>query len=146
MSKFNQLKQYDIQPEKSVRYDLVDIQMNDHTPYLMVKPATEGNKPFARAQLQRSNKRVRAAGARGVTLENLAANRDDDRELYPRFIITGWGNVFDVDQKEVPFSVKDCVDFLEELPDWIFDKVRLFCVEPGNFAETVDREDLGNSS
>lgn len=146
MANFDNLKSFDVQVEKTVRYELNDIQMNGKTPFLMVKPATEANKPFARAQLLRSNKRVRAAGGRGVSLETIEGTRDDDRELYPRFVIEGWGNVFDTDGTLVEFSVKSCEEFLKALPSWVFDGVRGYCTTPSNFAgnNPEDTEELGN--
>jgi hypothetical protein len=144
MSKFSNLQKYEIAADKAVKYDLVDIQMNGKTPFVMVKPATEANKPFAKAQLARSNKRIKAASARGVSLETLEASRDDDRDLYPKHIITGWGNVFDNDGGEVAFSVENCKEFLDALPGWIFDALRVFCTTPSNFAGVVDGEELGN--
>jgi hypothetical protein len=143
---FNQLKQFEVEPDKSVKYSLTEIQMNGQTPFLMVKPATEANKPFARAQLLRSNKRVANRGGRGVSLETIENTRDDDKELYPRFVITGWGNVFDDTGKEVPFSLKSCEEFLAALPNWVFDNLRQHCTTPTNFAGMTvdDMNELGN--
>lgn len=149
MANFDNLKAFDVKTDASVKYDITEIRMGDSkTPSLMVQPATEANKPFARAQLARSNKRVRAAGGRGVSLEAIEGTRDDDRTLYPRFVITGWENVFDTDGSPVPFSVKNCEEFLTALPNWIFDGVRGFCTNPSNFAAVTDPADdeaLGNS-
>lgn len=148
MANFDNLKAFEVKTDTSVRYDITEIRMGDNkTPFLMVQSATEANKPFARAQLMRSNKRVRAAGGRGVSLEAIEGTRDDDRELYPRFVITGWGNVFDTDKSPVEFSVKNCQDFLTALPNHIFDSVRSFCTNPSNFSaitDPADDEALGN--
>ena len=144
MSKFSNLQQYEITADKTVKYEMSDIQMNGKTPFLMVKPATEANKPFAKSQLARSNKRIKIASARGVSLEALEANRADDRDLYPKHIITGWGNVFDNEGGEVPFTGENCKEFLEALPGWIFDSLRSFCATPSNFSGVVDGEELGN--
>ena len=141
---FTNLKQYDISAEKSVQYDLVDITMNDKIPFLMVRPATEANKPYSRAQLKSSNKRLQRAVAKGISIETLEANRDDDRVHYPQYVITGWGNVFDDAHNEVPFTPANCQEFLEALPNWIFDQVRNFCSSPVNFADTVNEDELGN--
>lgn len=146
MANFDNLKAFDVKAETAVRYDITDIQMNGKTPFLMVKPATEANKPFARAQLLRSNKRARAAGGRGVSLETIEGTRDDDRELYPRYVIEDWGNVFDTDGQPVAFSVKSCQEFLTALPNWVFDGVRNYCTTPTNFAgqSVEDDEAVGN--
>lgn len=145
MSKFGKLKSYDVRADKAIKYDLIDIEMNGKTPFLMVKPATEANKPYTRAQLKSSNKRIQRAAAKGISLETLEANRDDDRQQYPRHIIMDWGNVFDDDGKAVDFTAENCQEFLEALPNWVFDGLRSFCSQATNFAETVDEEVLGNS-
>lgn len=146
MPNFDNLKSFDVKVETTVRYDINDVQMNGKTPFVMVKPATEANKPFARAQLLRSNKRVRASAGRGVSLETIEGTRDDDRELYPRYVIESWGNVFDTDGTEVPFSVKNCEEFLKALPNWVFDGLRGYCTSPTNFAgsSVEDDEAVGN--
>lgn len=148
MANFDHLKAFDVQMNASIKYEITEIRMGDNkTPFLMVQPATEANKPFARAQLARSNKRVRAAAGRGVSLETIEGTRDDDRELYPRFVVTGWGNVFDTDKEPVEFSVKSCQEFLTALPNHILDNVRSFCTNPSNFmaiTDPADDEALGN--
>jgi hypothetical protein len=144
MSQFNSLKQFDISSDTVMKFELVDIQMGGKTPYLMVKPATEANKPYTRAQLKSSNKRIQRAAAKGISLETLEANRDDDRSQYPRHIITDWGNVFDDNGDPVPYSVANCTEFMEALPNWVFDGLRSFCSQPTNFADTVDEDELGN--
>lgn len=149
MPSFDNLKAFDVKTDTSVRYEINEIRMGDNrVPYLMVKPATEANKPFARAQLLRSNKRVRTNAGRGVSLENIMDTRDDDRQLYPKFVVEGWGDVYDTDGKPVDYSTKNCEDFLKALPDWIFDGLRSFCTNPSNFAgipDPADDEALGNS-
>lgn len=140
MANFSFLKDFDVKAEQSQRFDMGDIQMGGKTPYLMLKPATEANKPFARAQLLRSNKRMRSTGGRGVSLETIEGSRDDDRDLYPRFVITGWGNVFDQSGNEVAFSVKECEEFLTALPNWVFDGVRAYATNAQNFASLNDED------
>lgn len=148
MPDFSNLQAFDVKPDASVRYDIADIRMGDNKiPYLMVKPATEANKPFARAQLLGSNKRVRANAGRGVSLETIQDTRDDDRRLYPRFVVEGWGDVYDTAGNEVPFSVKACEEFLAALPNHVFDNVRTFCSNPMNFAgihSEAEDEAVGN--
>ena len=85
-----------------------------------------------------------------MTLEGLDANRADDRELYPLFIITGWGNVFDTNQQPVAFSQSVCKEFIAQLPAWIFDDIRVFCSQASNFVNVatddslVDKDAVGN--
>lgn len=144
MSQFNSLKQFDISGDRTVPYEMMDIQMGGKTPILMVKPATEANKPYTRNQLKSSNKRIQRAAAKGISLETLEANRDDDRNQYPRHIIVGWDNVFDDNGEPVPYTVANCTEFMEALPNWVFDSLRSFCSQPTNFADTVDEDELGN--
>jgi hypothetical protein len=141
---FKNLDQFQVKADVARPYSMDAIAMNDKTPVLMVKPATEGNKSFARAQLTRSNKRMKTSSARGVTLEALDSGREDDRTLYPRFIITGWENVFDDEGNLVEYTTKNCEEFLAAIPNWVFDDMRAWCSTPGNFAGGVDNDAVGN--
>ena len=42
--------------------------------------------------------------------------------------------------KDVSFSVKECESFLAQLPDWIFDDLRLYWGNPANFTEMLNVE------
>ena len=61
---------------------------------ILVRPATEANPNYYNAMLAMSGKRVRAmVKSDKITAEDAALNRDDDVQLYPRFVIAGWSGI-----------------------------------------------------
>jgi hypothetical protein len=146
---FSNLKKFDVTSEMVHTHKMEDITLrdaegNDHVPELVGKPATEVNKPYARLQLQKSNKRAKSMAARGATLETMDASREDDRSMYPRMVLTGWNHIYDDAGQPVEFSLKHCEEFLQALPNYVFDSVRQAFITPQNFVAGVDSEDLGN--
>jgi hypothetical protein len=92
---------------------------------ILLKPATEANRPYFNAMLKMSGKRVRhMARSDMMTVEDLAQNREDDRVLFPRYVIAGWEGFPDMEGNDVPHSVDHAADFCRQCPDWIFDRVR----------------------
>jgi hypothetical protein len=106
-------------------------------PFLVVKPATEANKPYFNAVLRRTKRNVRAVQASAISAAIIAENRDEDRELFPQHVIVGWGRVTDSSGQGVEFSEAACREFIEALPDWIFDEVRSFAGNSFNFTGDV---------
>lgn len=131
---FKNLKKLDVR-DGSVRYPLVQI---EGEPFLLVRPATEANKPFFNAVMKRSKTSIRRLRAGKFDAATLAAHREEDRELYPQHIITGWGKVVDDDGKLVEFSQEKCAEFITQLPNWIFDELREFCGNPSNHVRGDD--------
>ena len=116
-------------------------------PVLHLAPATEANKPYFNALLKRSRKNQRRLQSGSFTASVITENRDDDRELYPKFIVRGWENVVDSDNNPVTFSAEACSDFLSALPDWLFDEARQFAVDATNFVDVeVDVEEVAGNS
>lgn len=109
---------------------------------IAVKPATEANVPYYNNLLRRAAARARrAARTDRITVEDAAANRSDDRDLYPRYVLSNWENVLDVDGKVVPFSADNVREFCAKLPDWLFDRIRNVASTPERFlaeGEDVD--------
>jgi len=61
---------------------------------ILVRPATEANPNYYNAMLALSGKRVRAmVKTDRITAEDAALNRDDDVQLYPRYVIAGWSGI-----------------------------------------------------
>jgi hypothetical protein len=110
-------------------------------PFFVVKPATESNKPYFNAVLKRTRKNTRAVQAGAISSAMIKENRDEDRELFPKFIVTNWGRVTDSRGQEVPFSEGACAQYLEALPDWVFDEIRSFAGNSANFVDgAIDAE------
>ncbi len=100
---------------------------------LLLKPATEENPGYYNAMLRKAGPRARKiARTQRLTSEDGKLNREEDRVLYPRFVIQNWEGVMDSKNKKVAFNRDNVVEFCEKLPDWLFDRVR-------NFASTQER-------
>jgi hypothetical protein len=106
-------------------------------PFFVVKPATEANKPYFNAVLKRTRKNARAVQAGAISPAMIKENRNEDRELFPQFVVTDWGRVTDDAGQDVPFSEAACAQYLEALPDWLFDEIRNFAGNNANFADGV---------
>ena len=130
-----------LQPEstKSVRYPLnmISTDNGETNPTLLVRPATEVNKAFANEQMKMARKNVPAMRSGGLTVALIEDTRDNDRVLFSKYVITGWEHVVEDDGSELVFSSGSCLEFLQALPDWVFDEVRNFCGNSQNFVESV---------
>ena len=130
---FSHLKQLDVK-NKTASCPLYQLAGE---PVLTVKAATEANKPYFNAVLRRSRRNIKAVQAGAINPAMIAENREEDRELFPAHVITGWTGVLDARGEEVPFSREACAEFLQALPDWIFDEMRNFAGNAANFTDTV---------
>lgn len=109
-------------------------------PKLHMKPATEANKPYFNAMLRRTKRSARQLAKGNITAEMIEENREHDRELFPKFVVTGWDDVVDSRKQPVPFSAEACVQFINALPDWIFDDVRNHAGEATSFVQDDEPE------
>lgn len=105
---------------------------------LIVRPATEANKDYFNKVLKKSRKRLNAAKRGNVDAAVLAESRDEDRELYPKYVVVDWRDVYDKDGEPVEFSVDNCRDLLKQMPPWMFDELREFASEISNFIDVMD--------
>ena len=107
-------------------------------PTLTLKPASEANKGYYTPLIKRNSRNSRRIAAGKVNAKMLKQSRDEDRELFSKFVVTDWADVMDSAGEAVEFSKENCYDFLKALPDWLFDEVRQFASEPENFIEDED--------
>ncbi len=140
MTNFSHLGALEVSPDTTSEYTLHQITVNGASPVLTVAPATEANKPYFNALLKRASKTARQIQAGAVNTGLIEENRLEDRELYPKHIIKGWHDVFDADGTKVNFNRGNLKEFLDALPDWLFDDLRSYCGSPANFSELVDIE------
>jgi hypothetical protein len=141
MVEFNHLKKLEVKDNtaKLTLYDIAD------EPALVLKPATDVNKLYFNAVLKRTRKRVRAVQAGKLTSKMMEQNRNEDRELFPLYVVVDWENVNDSDGNHVEYTPENCASFLNALPNWIFDQVREFASKSGNFIEEIEiKEKAGN--
>jgi hypothetical protein len=107
-----------------------------------VKPASEANLSYFNAMLRRSaNRARRIARMDRITAEDAAANRADDRDLYPRHVLVNWEGVCDTSNAPVPFNEDNTREFCEKLPDWLFDRIRNVATTPERFLKHHDDVD-----
>lgn len=135
---FGHLKNLNV-AEKTARFEIPIL----GEAVLIVKPATEANKPFFNAALKGIPKQVSRPSKQQVTQKQLDASRENDRKLYPQHVIVGWERVTDDQGAEVAFSVDECQMFIDELINhapWIFDDLRIFANNPTNFIDVMDIE------
>lgn len=109
-------------------------------PYLMVAPAQEANKPYLNARLRTMGKGVKALKKK-LTASTVTEAREQDVELFAKYVVKGWEGVRNSEGEEAEFTVENCEAFLAALPSYIFDKLRDFATDPDSFI-TVDDETL----
>ena len=102
-------------------------------PWVEVKPATERNKPFFNSLLKRQRRGRRILRGGALTVDMIKRARDDDRDIYSKYVVTGWGGVVDVESKPVALSPDNCLDFLHAISDESFDLLRDFAGDPQTF-------------
>jgi len=141
------LKALDVGANITAEYTLSSISTDggETNPVLIVRVAGESNKGFANEQLKMTRKNANAYRAGAVNMSMVADTRSNDRRLYSKYVVVGWTNVVDADGASVAFSVSECNDFIESLPDWIFDELRNFCSNPSNFVDTVNVEGISKN-
>lgn len=114
-------------------------------PVLHVAPATEANRPYFVELLKQSRKNRQQIAAGGFSASVIKANRAIDRELYPLFIIKDWEGIVDINGAPVAANTESIREFVDALPDWVFDQIRSFAAEPSNFVGVSAEEIAGNS-
>lgn len=124
---------------------------------IQIAPATDANPQYYNAMLKLSGKRVRTMiKTDTITAEDAAQNRDDDRELYPMFVIRGWEYV-EGDEGEgvvdgyVLYNRRHAQLLCQELPPHLMDRMRNVAATPERFyAEDEilppDAEELSGNS
>lgn len=110
--------------------------------FLVVRPATPENKQFNAASLRMSGKRQRQIVQKGsLSSADADADRREDRILYPKYIVVGWGGIEDKSGNPVKFTFENCKAFIAKLPTWIFDQCRVFCMRPERFLSDDDLQE-----
>jgi len=142
MSNFSHLKKLNIEEDRTAEYVLHEL---EPAVKLTVRPASECNKKYFNAVIRLSKKR--SGRKSSVSLKAIEEDRKDDLPLFAKYIIVDWKNCVDANGKEVPFSVEDCEEFLNCLPSYLFNQLRLFCSDITNFypedEDDVSDEELG---
>lgn len=145
MVDFSQLAVLEV-GQQTVDYEVYQIAGE---PILKLLPASESTKPYFNALLRKSGKKVRAMQSSRFSGAMIKENRAEDRILYAHHIIKGWSNVTDANGQAVEFSAENVLDFLNALPDWIFEEIRRYASDIQNFInegeESLDVEEVAKN-
>ena len=141
MGKFKHLKNYEVK-DKTAEFPLTQIAGSI---VLIMKPATEANKPYFNDKLRNSRRTARQVRTGALDNSSLSRDRNKDRDLFPKHVIVGWKNVVDFEGKKVEFNETNCKDFIDSLPDWIFDEIRIFAMDPQEFIDSEQMEDIAKN-
>lgn len=112
---------------------------------LTLSPATEANMKYFNQLLKKSRSKMKQISSKKLDVNILGDNRNEDRELYAKYIIIGW-KVNDAKGKPVKFTTENVEQFLNALPNWIFDNVRAFASSPESFIDLeIDPEETAGN-
>lgn len=144
MGQFEHFRTLDVKGDATRELTLHQIELNGVAPTLIVAPATDANKPYFNAAIKATKPQIYQAQKGNFSAALISETRDEDRELFPRFVIRGWRDVTNQDGEPVTFNDENCLDFVTSLPDWVFDEITMFCKNPQNFTKTLDAMQTGN--
>jgi len=116
--------------------ELDDAKGHAHAPTLYGRTAGEKNKPLLTAARVANAKR--GGKARKRTDEKIIQlARENTRELFPKFVLTGWDDVYDGAGKAVKFSEDACTAFMAALPDHLLNGVMEHFANSSNFTQAA---------
>jgi hypothetical protein len=148
MTNFGHLAQLDVKRDETREYPFTAIEVNGVSPVLHVVHAGESNKTYFNELLKRGNRNQRQIVSGKITTALIEDNRDENRKLYAKYVVKGWDEttVLDAAGKPVKFTAETCGEFLDALPDWLFDQLTSFCSDALNFVgdTAINVGDVGN--
>lgn len=109
------------------------------------------NKPYttALAVLNKKTGNARRIQRGQVDAQVLEQNLNIDRELFPKYIITDWRNVFEDEGKGKPkpvkFSPAKCREFLDALPQHVMQEVSNYAGVAANFLPESAPDELDDA-
>lgn len=118
-------------------------------PSVTGKPATEANKPYLNSVLKKGKRLMRRMRGGKMNVEALKESREQDYQLYPKFVLKGFVKppIRDDGSKAVD---EDIEAFMRAIPIDMFDDMRSFYSDPDTFRDEDDLdedevEELGKS-
>lgn len=130
--KFKHVSKAHVDRESVARVEFPEI---DGCPWLEVRPAGESNRAYTAAAMKQPD-RQRLMRNRW-TPEEIARERASAVPLYAEHILTGNGGGWLSEESgaevAMPLSAEDRAALLKQLPPDLFDRIRLFCNDLGNF-------------
>lgn len=134
---FSHLDLLQVNKENTAEYEIYEIET---APTLIVRCTADNNEYQAkirgmREQITRklNSKKKQQRKRSRITDQIFDLLRNPDREAYPGMVVVGWTTNKDANGEEVEYSDEACTDFLKALPDWLFDGIRMFCIDAQNF-------------
>lgn len=114
---------------------IMTLHMLEGSPRLQMRHAGQSNKPYMNAVARENAKNGATRRIQQGRMDNALAEqlRDQDRNLLPKHVVTGWEGVLDTSGKPVPYSQENAAAFFAALPAWIIDEIRNFAGYAGNF-------------
>lgn len=139
--KFAGMSKLSLEEGRTTEYVLSDLV---GSPVLMVVPSGEHNPALQEISIRRG----REIAGKQLTTIQVHTYREEDRKLYARFVIKGWRGFKDEETgRDIPFSVANAEELLRQMPDWLFDKLRIFTADPSNFVQRAfDLGELAGNS
>lgn len=142
MTRFNYLAKAQVKPDLVKPYELADLEINGVIPILYVRTATDANVDLFTHRLAEAQNKPARRKSKKVTKADIQKVREDDIDLYARYVVTDWENVIDDSGKKVPFDVDSCRDYLLSLPSYIVDPMRDYCSDALNWTDSLDVESV----
>lgn len=137
---FNHIRKLDVPPGATSEFTFYQIQGR---PTLTVRPTGEANPPYMNAMFKRSKGVARRLRSGDMSVDLLEETRDIDLKLYPKYVVTGWKDVETDSGDEAPFNAELVAQFLDALPEDLFDELRAHCGDLSNFRDDPEDEDDG---
>jgi hypothetical protein len=130
--KFKHLEQAQVSASAASRVEFPEI---DGCPWLEVRPAGETNRAYMNAALRNVNTQRILRGR--VTVEETAKERAVAIPLYAEHVLTGggggWIDAESGKEVDMPLSGESRLALLKQLPADLFDRIRVYCNDLGNF-------------
>jgi hypothetical protein len=145
--KFSNLAGQEVSPDTTAIYTFYEL---PGEPWLRVRPAGDLNRAYFGAVLAASSKNRKRLMRGKIDAAMLEENRQLDRKLYPQHVDGGaWGGWLDDETGEaVPYSKQGFQELCEQLPADLFDELRAFCNQAGNFRsqEQPDAQEIDETA
>lgn len=139
MATFNSLDKLRVDRSKTVEFE-TNICLKEDAGNLtfITLSATEKNEKYFNAMLK--GRTIAGISQRGLNAKTIRMSREEDIQLFAKYVIQGWKNCFDDDGKEVLFSREEAEKLFEKVIEVIpeeFNKYRTFCGELSNWREDL---------
>lgn len=130
---FSHLKKLEVDAKSTCLYTFHEILGE---PVLECHPATEQNAPYYRTVMKQAAKTAMRVRSGTMSPAMIAEAREQDRDLFPKHVIKDWPTPpLDSEGEPAAATVENFAGFLEALPDYMFDKLRVHLSNPSNFVD-----------